>query len=135
MWTPLSPSLTPRPSGEPKHISNPTSSPREAAAAFASAVRLSLADSPAAAFAFACSAPHMHAYCLELLAGHLRPGAKCLDVGSGSGYLTSVFAHLVAGAGAQVKGKAVGIEHIPELHVSESLSLSLSLSLPLSLSY
>jgi hypothetical protein len=29
------------------------------------------------------SAPHMHATCLELLRGHLRPGARVLDVGSG----------------------------------------------------
>ena len=31
------------------------------------------------------SAPHMHAYALELLAEQLRPGAKVLDVGSGTG--------------------------------------------------
>lgn len=30
------------------------------------------------------SAPHMHATCLELLAGHLCPGARVLDVGSGA---------------------------------------------------
>ena len=60
------------------------------------------------------SAPHMHAYCLELLKDHLRPGMKALDVGSGSGYLTSVFAHMVA-----PEGKAIGVEHIPEL-VKES---------------
>ena len=29
----------------------------------------------------------MHATCLELLKDHLRPGARVLDVGSGSGYL------------------------------------------------
>ena len=29
------------------------------------------------------SAPHMHAYALELLRGWLRPGARVLDVGSG----------------------------------------------------
>jgi hypothetical protein len=29
------------------------------------------------------SAPHMHATCLELLASHLRRGARVLDVGSG----------------------------------------------------
>jgi len=78
-------------------------------------------DSPQSiSHAATISAPHMHAYCLELLAGHLRPGARCLDVGSGSGYLTSVFAHLVAGADeaggeAPGPGKAIGIEHIPEL--------------------
>ncbi len=36
------------------------------------------------------SAPHMHAACLDLLAEELRPGARALDVGSGSGYLTAV---------------------------------------------
>ncbi|GFR40066.1 hypothetical protein Agub_g606, partial [Astrephomene gubernaculifera] len=60
------------------------------------------------------SAPHMHAACLELLAegGRLRPGARVLDVGSGSGYLTAVLAHLACrGEG----GRVVGVEHIAEL--------------------
>ncbi len=56
------------------------------------------------------SAPHMHAYALELLRDHLAEGRKALDVGSGSGYLTVCFA-LMVGA----EGKAVGIEHIEEL--------------------
>lgn len=34
------------------------------------------------------SAPHMHAMCLESLSGHLKPGNRALDVGSGTGYLT-----------------------------------------------
>lgn len=66
------------------------------------------------------SAPHMHAYALELMRDHLRPGARCLDVGSGSGYLTSVMAHMVAAAaaagGKSAEVKATGVEHIPELH-------------------
>lgn len=33
------------------------------------------------------SAPHMHAIMLELLHAHARPGARVLDVGSGSGYI------------------------------------------------
>ena len=33
------------------------------------------------------SAPHMHAYPLEYLKEFLKPGNKCLDIGSGSGYL------------------------------------------------
>lgn len=41
------------------------------------------------------SAPHMHAYACELLGPWLKPGASVLDVGSGSGYLTAVFAHMV----------------------------------------
>ena len=38
------------------------------------------------------SAPHMHASALELLRGHLFPGARVLDVGSGTGYLTACMA-------------------------------------------
>ena len=38
------------------------------------------------------SAPHMHAECLELLHEKIHKNARILDVGSGSGYLVSVFA-------------------------------------------
>jgi len=55
----------------------------------------------------------MHAYALEHLLPYLRPGAKVLDVGSGSGYLSAVIHHLV-NTGDQT-GKVVGIDHIPEL--------------------
>ena len=41
------------------------------------------------------SAPHIHAYALELLKNHLKPGNKVLDVGSGSGYLTVCMALMV----------------------------------------
>ncbi|CAJ0938610.1 unnamed protein product [Ranitomeya imitator] len=40
------------------------------------------------------SAPHMHAYALELLHDQLHDGAKALDVGSGSGILTACFARM-----------------------------------------
>ena len=56
------------------------------------------------------SAPHMHAHALEMLRDRLVPGARVLDVGSGSGYLTACMARLV-----QPGGKVIGIEHIPEL--------------------
>ncbi len=56
------------------------------------------------------SAPHMHAYCLELLKDHLKPGGKALDVGFGSGYLTVAMSKMM-----DDKGTAVGIEHIKEL--------------------
>lgn len=56
------------------------------------------------------SAPHMHAYCLSLLSDYLKPGSVVLDVGSGSGYLTAVFALMVGET-----GRAVGVEHISEL--------------------
>lgn len=56
------------------------------------------------------SAPHMHAYALEASLPALRPGAKVLDVGSGSGYLSACYAELV-----KPNGKVVGIEHIDAL--------------------
>lgn len=52
----------------------------------------------------------MHAHALEMLSDKLVPGARVLDVGSGSGYLTTCIARLV-----QPDGKAIGVEHIPQL--------------------
>lgn len=72
-------------------------------------------DSPQSiGYAVTISAPHMHAHALELLSDHLTEGSKALDVGSGSGYLTACMALMVGKT-----GKAVGIDHIPEL-VEES---------------
>ncbi|KAI1287555.1 Protein-L-isoaspartate(D-aspartate) O-methyltransferase [Halotydeus destructor] len=56
------------------------------------------------------SAPHMHAYALDMLKDQLVEGAKALDVGSGSGYLTACMAHMVGRTGS-----VVGVEHFPEL--------------------
>jgi protein-L-isoaspartate(D-aspartate) O-methyltransferase len=56
------------------------------------------------------SAPHMHAKACEAVVDLLKPGAKVLDVGSGSGYLTQVLAELV-----KPGGTAVGVEHIQPL--------------------
>ncbi|XP_024871810.1 protein-L-isoaspartate(D-aspartate) O-methyltransferase-like isoform X4 [Temnothorax curvispinosus] len=56
------------------------------------------------------SAPHMHAYALSILSDQLVDGAKALDVGSGSGYLSACMAFMVGS-----HGRVVGIEHIPEL--------------------
>ncbi len=56
------------------------------------------------------SAPHMHARALEELSDKLQPGARALDVGSGSGYLTAAMAEMVSPGGV-----CVGIDHIPEL--------------------
>uniref|UniRef100_A0A7N0RAM2 Protein-L-isoaspartate O-methyltransferase n=1 Tax=Kalanchoe fedtschenkoi TaxID=63787 RepID=A0A7N0RAM2_KALFE len=56
------------------------------------------------------SAPHMHAMCLELLEKKLQPGMRALDIGSGTGYLTACFAMMVG-----AEGRAIGVEHIPEL--------------------
>ncbi|XP_075493109.1 protein-L-isoaspartate O-methyltransferase 1-like isoform X2 [Primulina tabacum] len=67
------------------------------------------------------SAPHMHAMCLELLENHLKPGMHALDVGSGTGYLTACFAIMV-----EQQGRAVGVEHIPELVESSTRNIQRS---------
>lgn len=68
-------------------------------------------DSPQGiGYAVTISAPHMHAHALELLKDNLYEGAKALDVGSGSGYLTACMALMVGES-----GKAVGIDHIENL--------------------
>lgn len=51
-----------------------------------------------------------HAYALELLRDRLTEGERALDVGSGSGYLTVCMALMVGST-----GRAIGIDHIPEL--------------------
>jgi protein-L-isoaspartate(D-aspartate) O-methyltransferase len=52
----------------------------------------------------------MHAHALSHLLPALRPGARALDVGSGSGYLTAALGALVGPGGA-----AVGVEHVGAL--------------------
>lgn len=61
-------------------------------------------------FGATISAPHMHAIALEALKDHLFEGAKALDVGSGSGYLTACMAMMVGR-----NGRVVGIDHIRQL--------------------
>ncbi|KAK5105132.1 hypothetical protein LTS08_001406 [Lithohypha guttulata] len=63
------------------------------------------------------SAPHMHASACESLLPFMpeNKGAKVLDIGSGSGYLTHVMANLVCGSEGKGEGKVVGIDHIPQL--------------------
>ncbi|KAJ5118528.1 Protein-L-isoaspartate(D-aspartate) O-methyltransferase [Penicillium atrosanguineum] len=61
------------------------------------------------------SAPHMHGQACEYLIDHLQPGSQVLDIGSGSGYLTHVFANLVTAPGSSDQGQVIGVEHIPEL--------------------
>ncbi|KAL9863671.1 protein-L-isoaspartate(D-aspartate) O-methyltransferase isoform 4-T4 [Geothlypis trichas] len=74
-------------------------------------------DSPQSiGFQATISAPHMHAYALELLSDQLHEGAKALDVGSGSGILTACFSRMVG-----PKGQVVGIDHIKEL-VDDSIN-------------
>ncbi|XP_027330414.1 protein-L-isoaspartate O-methyltransferase 1 isoform X1 [Abrus precatorius] len=68
-------------------------------------------DSPMAiGYNATISAPHMHATCLQLLDDNLQPGMHALDIGSGTGYLTACFGLMVG-----PQGRAVGVEHIPEL--------------------
>ncbi|KAF2800812.1 protein-L-isoaspartate O-methyltransferase [Melanomma pulvis-pyrius CBS 109.77] len=56
------------------------------------------------------SAPHMHASACCTLLPFLSPGARVLDIGSGSGYLTAVLAHLVSPSGT-----VIGVDHIQPL--------------------
>jgi len=75
-------------------------------------------DSPQSiGYAATISAPHMHASAAESLLPHMpeNKGARVLDVGSGSGYLTHVLANLVCGADGKGDGKVVGIDHIDGL--------------------
>ncbi|OAL65367.1 CDC7 protein kinase [Trichophyton rubrum] len=72
-------------------------------------------DSPQSiGFAATISAPHMHAHACEYLLPFLHPGARVLDIGCGSGYLSHVFAELITDAPAS-DGCVVGIDHIQGL--------------------
>uniref|UniRef100_A0A8D8WJR1 protein-L-isoaspartate(D-aspartate) O-methyltransferase n=1 Tax=Cacopsylla melanoneura TaxID=428564 RepID=A0A8D8WJR1_9HEMI len=61
-------------------------------------------------FGSVMSSPKVHAQALEILKEHLKPGARVLDIGSGSGYLTACMAHMVG-----PKGKVYAVEHIEDL--------------------
>ena len=65
------------------------------------------------------SAATMHANAIEYLKNSLRKGAKVLDVGSGSGYLTVCFAKMVHDKrillSNEGQGKVIGIDVHPEL--------------------
>ncbi len=83
-----------------------------------SSPRAAYEDAPQAiGFGATISAPHMHAAACESLLGFLpeNAGARVLDVGSGSGYLTHVLANLVCGPDGRGDGKVVGVDHIPGL--------------------
>jgi protein-L-isoaspartate(D-aspartate) O-methyltransferase len=61
-------------------------------------------------FGTTISSPTTHALVLELLKDHLKEGAKVLDIGSGSGYLTVCMAIMTGST-----GRAIGIDHVPQL--------------------
>jgi ribosomal protein L11 methylase PrmA len=52
----------------------------------------------------------MHVTALELLENNLKNAKSCLDVGSGSGFLTLAFKLLMP-----ENSVSYGVEHIPEL--------------------
>jgi len=108
--------------------------------------RAAYADAPQRiGFGATISAPHMHvrarsggrpralaqrraltpstqAICAEALAPALVAGARVLDVGSGSGFLTAVFARLVGPAGS-----VVAIDHVAELVARSRAALDAAL--------
>lgn len=77
------------------------------------------------------SAPHMHAHACEHLVDYLYPGSRVLDIGSGSGYLTHVFANLVTDQKLslpdQTDSHVIGIDHIQELVNLASTNIQKSL--------
>jgi len=83
-----------------------------------SSPRAAYEDSPQGiGFGATISAPHMHASACESLLNFLpeNRGAKVLDIGSGSGYLTHVLANIICGGDGKGDGKVVGIDHIQGL--------------------
>jgi protein-L-isoaspartate(D-aspartate) O-methyltransferase len=81
------------------------------------------------------SAPHMHAIALEYLAPQLqKPNCRCLDVGSGSGYLVACMLHCVlANQNYTIepeKLQVVGVEYLEEIaeHSKEALRKDLNQS-------
>ncbi|KAJ7945782.1 Protein-L-isoaspartate O-methyltransferase [Quillaja saponaria] len=62
----------------------------------------------------------------KLLEKNLHPGMHALDIGSGTGYLTACFALMVG-----PQGRAVGVEHIPELVSSSIQNIQKSAAAPL----
>ena len=74
------------------------------------------------------SAPHMHAYCMCWCIKNLKPGAKVLDVGCGSGYLCGAFYESVKDPENLNRCAVVGIDHIEPLYQMSIDNLSKSYS-------
>ena len=60
------------------------------------------------------SAPHMHFTALCELFHKLVPGSHTLDIGSGSGYLTACFAHMIE-TDTHTESKSVGVDVVSDL--------------------
>ena len=63
-------------------------------------------------------APKVHAWCLEWMEKKLKPGARVLDIGAGSGFMTAAMYEMVKRPphnSTVPQGKVIGIEHIEEL--------------------
>lgn len=69
------------------------------------------------------STPQQHAQVLGFLEPHLQPGMKAIDIGSGSGILVAIMAHLVG-----EQGHVTGVDIVPELVVFAQHNLRKCLS-------
>lgn len=56
------------------------------------------------------SAPGVHAETLQRLQEALRPGARALDIGTGSGFIAACFAEMVG-----KDGKVFMLDHLPQI--------------------
>jgi protein-L-isoaspartate(D-aspartate) O-methyltransferase len=78
---------------------------------FSADLREAYADHPhSIGYGATISAPHMHIVAMQQLEHLLKPGAKVLDVGSGSGYLVACFSKMM-----EDKGKVIGIDYVKPL--------------------
>lgn len=57
----------------------------------------------------------LDAYAMEILQKNLTPDARVLDVGAGSGYLTTCFSRFLQAQSVESSGLVIGIEHHPKL--------------------
>lgn len=60
----------------------------------------------------------MHGHACEYLIDYLKPGYRVLDIGSGSGYLTHVFASLVTrppSTAGSSDSQVIGVDHLSDL--------------------